>query len=173
MSSDRVSDERLEELIAETGQTAKTWKDFDADQVAKNPEYESFVQDKCDNLLSALLELQSRRAAEQAALPAVEEMAEKLTRFVEAKISAYLPGDITLPDDEARAIRELLTPLYARIADLEQQLSRNQQFVADLQKAIAERDAVLGECRPHVESWSVSSARPQLLNRIDALLERN
>jgi len=83
---------------------------------------------------------------------------------------------------------ETFNSLRAKLADLEQQLARNQQFCADLQKAIAERDASLVECRPRI-SRNVNSDRREyemyptderckrdweesdsLLNRIDALL---
>jgi len=152
-----ISDKRLKELVAEYGRVQQ-W-------VGQTDTWLSVT--------ACLFELQSRRAAEQAALPEVE-MAEKLTRFVEAKVGEYLPGDITLPDDEARAIRELLAPLYAKLADLEQQLARKQQFVADQNKAIAERDELLGDARVYVDPCPADEDRKphrnQLLARIDALL---
>lgn len=127
-----VSNERLDTLIAETAHTAKTWKDFDSEVSAKNPEYESIVQSKCDDLLSALKEL---RGIRQSATAGVEEAASKLVKIIEAKISEYLPGDFALPDDDAQAVRDFLVAL------------------------LAERDAMLRECQSFIGKLSDRAER--------------
>lgn len=82
---------------------------------------------------------------DRAAEAGVEEAAGKLTKFVAAKISEYLPGDMDLPDDDAQAIREFLVRLLA----------------AERAKYVA----VLEECRPYVSAHGMND----LLARIDAL----
>lgn len=126
------------------------------------------------SIKSMVAELQSRRAAEQAALPAVEEMAKRLLD----EAVKLADQDMEYGDKDFRAVATYdIAPLYAKLADIEQQLARNQQFVADLQKAIAERDAVLGECRSLLPSigniWTNNhtvDAAQEAIIRIDALL---
>lgn len=171
--NERVSDERLEELIAETQRTAAHWRDFDADQTAKNPEYESIVQGKCDDLLAALEELKSLR---QASVAGVEAAAGKLTKFVAAKISEWLPGELELDDEDSQAIREFLASLIAerdaKIAELNKHLMDATSKVHDQATAIAVRDAVLGECRYSVKTELELLAPIDGQYRIDELTER-
>jgi hypothetical protein len=140
-ADERVSDDRLEEVV----QTMQRWCD---DSGYTNLPY--FI----DESLSLHRELQSRRAAEQATLPAVEEMAKSIAwdfALYEGGVGENYEGlRQAVVSDMTPRIANFLSPLYAKLADLEQQLSRNQQFVADQGQAIAEYAEVLGECKRHV-----------------------
>jgi hypothetical protein len=78
---ERVSDERLAELIAEQQRLRETWAKFDQDQLSRNPEYESLVNGKMDEYLSALQELSRLRELERK----VEEMSRSDDTFSRRK----------------------------------------------------------------------------------------
>lgn len=119
--------------------------------------------------------------AEQAALPAVEEMAEKITRisYRHAQDGPYdkVPGE-DLKDCQ-RKIAPLLTPLYAKLSKhaevlgecrtfARNELSRRYSYYWELQREYA-------NCKKTADHTSESAATSlrdarQLLARIDALL---
>lgn len=142
MSSDRVTPERLHAEIKKRQDWLRNnsqW--FDKDQLIELRE-----------VVAMLLELQSRRAAEQAALPEVEEMAEKSAWNCEVATYPPAKSSVTKP-----VIAAALTPLYAKLA---------------------EHAKVLGECREYIGKWTVCHADASkgycvgcdLSERIDALL---
>jgi hypothetical protein len=130
MSSEPVSDKRLEELIANNRRAAEQWNQFDADQRSRNPEYDSFAEEEINAQYSALTELKSLRA-QQAEPPAgCAEMAREIYKIVaeefinsglyqwqddhlEAEIAAHLKATKTLPDIAAK-----LAPLFTLQSDM-------------------------------------------------------
>jgi len=152
MSSDRVSDERLAELIAEESEEY-AW-------AIAHPSMAS--ADYPRDYKAALLELQSRRAAEQAALPAVEEMARKINNALLDKWH----GDCSY--DAQEVIAAALAPLFATLASQAELLVECREIVE------ARRDTV-GTVNPNFGLLSRDAEREleelnALLTRIDALL---
>lgn len=130
MPDERVSDERLAELVADAKMELKAWGDC-----VDNHELQSqFVKDG----IAALTELQARRQSEREALLGAEEMSEKISTDIAWDFIDLGDDPDYRADQFRRRLIGELAPLYAKLA---------------------RQAALLGECREYVQEAQLEASR--------------